>query len=106
MQRGNVTYSGHIAGKGKSSLAPDLTFLTHPIFPLHQTGTGSPLLPQTQPHPSPLLPPQILLKFMVARPLSCWEEGPGLSGLSQMYGPPQPGPASKFLHAEPKHNTI
>ena len=75
VQRGHTTYLGHVAGKGRSSLAPDLILLTRPIFPSHQAGTGSPLLPQvpslTPPHPCH---PKSYLTFTVARALSCWEQ--------------------------------
>lgn len=87
VQRGHTTYLGHIAGKGRSSLAPDLILLTRPIFPSHQAGTEALCYPKspplTPPHPSH---PKSYLTFTAARA----SEGAGseLSGFSQMNGLP------------------
>lgn len=69
-------------------------------------GTGSPLPPLL---PLPPLPtPAILnlISFHGGQAPLLLGAGSGLSGSSQTDGLPQPGLASKFLHAGPKHNTI
>ena len=114
MQRGSFAYPGSHSrgreglGSDTHSTAPDRTLLTTPRAPPtshdgHRKPSATPAPP-----PSPLLTPAILnlVNFHGGQAPLLLGAGSGLSGSSQTDGLPQPGLASKFLHAGPKHNTI
>lgn len=89
---------GHTAGKGEG-LSQTHTARPNPV-PIPPNWHRPP--PSALPTPANLN----LVDFHGGQAPLLLGAGSGLSGLSQTDGLPQPGLASKFLHAGPKHNTI